>query len=379
MSPAKPSLTLLRSLSDEHVLRVLIAQERLTRSELAAQTGLSKPTVSDSVERLVEAGLVSDTGTRTTGRGRVGTYYALADDLGAALVVSIDRDGVTCELVDVRGTVLAHEVEPIARAARPAEVRRALLNGARRAAVSADGPLRLAVVSAADPVDRLTGRLVQLPDAPFLVGELSPVDVLAPLVAGPVVVDNDVHWAARAERDAAVNSGEATLDDFAYLYLGDGLGCAVVSDGDVRRGARGIAGEIAHITTRGPDGRAVRFTDVFAELELRRSGSTAIDTDRLLAVVQGTTKLSDRTTQVLAAAISDVLTALVALSDPALIVLGGSWGPAVLDTVREEFKRQPRSVPIRANILNGSASLTGARAHAMHQLRSAILATRGVD
>jgi hypothetical protein len=29
---------------------------------------------------------------------------------------------------------------------------------------------RLAVVSAADPVDRATGRLVHLPDSPFLLG-----------------------------------------------------------------------------------------------------------------------------------------------------------------------------------------------------------------
>ena len=57
------------------------------------------------------------------------------------------------------------------------------------------------MVSAANPVDRATGRIVHLPDSPFLLGDLDPVAVLAPLVAGPVIVDNDVNWAARAERD----------------------------------------------------------------------------------------------------------------------------------------------------------------------------------
>ena len=52
MAPAKPSLDLLRSLTDEHVLRALMEQRRLTRAQLAARTGLSKPTVSDSVRRL---------------------------------------------------------------------------------------------------------------------------------------------------------------------------------------------------------------------------------------------------------------------------------------------------------------------------------------
>ena len=82
MDPVKPSLELLRSLTDEHVLRALMRRRRLTRAELAAETGISKPTVGESVRRLVNAGLVADTGQRTTGgrgRGRVGSYYALAD------------------------------------------------------------------------------------------------------------------------------------------------------------------------------------------------------------------------------------------------------------------------------------------------------------
>ena len=143
---------------------------------------------------------------------------------------------------------------------------------------------RLAVVSAADPVDRHNGRLIQLPDAPFLLGELDPVEVLASHVDGPVAVDNDVHWAARAERDHA---DAATLDDFAYLFLGEGLGCAIISDGEIRRGHGGLAGEIAHLVTAGPQGQAIPFIEVFGELGLRQAGATAIDVDRLLAVAAG--------------------------------------------------------------------------------------------
>jgi predicted NBD/HSP70 family sugar kinase len=52
------------------------------------------------------------------------------------------------------------------------------------------------------------------PSFSSLIGELAPVDVLSPLVAGPVIVDNDVHWAARAERQTAPPD---TLDDFVYV------------------------------------------------------------------------------------------------------------------------------------------------------------------
>ena len=152
----------------------------------------------------------------------------------------------------------------------------------------ADGPFRLAVVSAADPVDRESGRLVELPDAPFLLGALDAPAVLAELVDGPVTVDNDVNWAARAERSHGAAIG---VRDFVYLFLGEGLGCAVLTDGEVRRGHAGLAGEIAHVVTVGPGGTAMRLTDVFAALGLRRPGPTAIDVPALLDAVQSDTEV----------------------------------------------------------------------------------------
>lgn len=353
MTPVKPSLELLRSLSDEHVLRALMHAGRLTRAELAAQAGISKPTVSESVRRLTDAGLVVDTGERTTGRGRIGTYYGLAPDAGTALAVSIAPDGVVTECLDAHGTVLTRTSRP----ARPELVAAALVDSVARLI----GPVRVATVSAADPVDRVTGRLVHLPDAPFLVGDLDPVQVLAPYVTGPVTVDNDVNWAARAERAG---------DDFAYVYLGEGLGCAVVSAGEVLRGHGGLAGEIAHLITTGPTGRAMPFTDVFAALRLRRPGSTAIDVPALLA--------ADDSLEAIAVAVAGVLAATVALADPALVVLGGPWGshPPVLEAVRAAFGGHPRHVPVRPATVTAEPSLSGARTHALESLRAAIIAAR---
>src|SRR3954464_5408317 len=346
MPPAKPSLELLRSLTDEHVLRALIDKSRLTRAEIAARTGISKPTVGESVRRLTEAGLLRDTGERTTGRGRVGTYYGLADDLGVALVVGVAPEGVVAEAVDVHGQVIAREREEVGRPAQSEQVARALRVVAERALAGGAGPARLAVVSAADPVDRTTGRLVHLPDAPFLVGALSPVEVLSPLVAGPVTVDNDVNWAARAERAAAA-PGE--LEDFAYLHLGEGLGCAVVADGEVRRGATGLAGEIAHVQTQGPDGRAVAFPDVFAELGLRREGSSAVDVPAVVRAFENDPAAS----AALAAAVARVVAALGALAGAGVVVLGGDWGvrPGVVEAVRACGDDLRRPVRVRAALV----------------------------
>ncbi len=375
MDPAKPSLELVRSVTDEHVLRALMTHRRLTRAELATTTGISKPTAGESVRRLESRGLVVDTGARTPGgrgRGRVGSYYGLTADVGMALAVDIAPSGVVAEAVDVYGAVVARAERPVSRPVRASQVSRALravVAQALREALAAAGPdggagsdgsgfaaARLAVVSAADPVDRATGRLVRLPDSPFLVGSLDPVRILTPYVRGPVVVDNDVNWAARAE---------AAGDDFAYLYLGEGLGCAVVAGGAVRRGERGLAGEIAHLIVPSPDGRAVPFIEVFGELGLRQTGSSAIDVSRLLATTS--------TWDAVGRAVSGVTAAVVALSDPAEIRLGG-WGPALLDPITAAVAATRRPVPVRAAVVTAEPALTGARHDALARLRAAVTA-----
>jgi predicted NBD/HSP70 family sugar kinase len=364
MAPTKPSLELLRSLSDEHVLRTLMSQRQATRAEIAVATGLSKPTVSESVRRLSAAGVVVDTGERTTGRGRIGTYYGLPSTIGSALVVSIAPEGVVAEAVDVYGQIAARSHADVSRSPGARHVARTLRRVAGQVAGRCAGPSRLAVVSAADPVDRDTGRLVELPDAPFLVGALDPPAVLADLVEGAVTVDNDVNWMARAENGRR---------DFVYVFLGEGVGAAVVSDGEVRRGHAGLAGEIAHLPTIGPGGVAMRLTEVFEALGLRRPGSTAIDVPALLRAVElGTGAVADA----LAKAIGGVLSAAVALADPAVVLVGGPWGrhPRLLAALAREFAHAPRHVPVEAAAVDDEPALAGARVTALQQLRDAIIA-----
>jgi predicted NBD/HSP70 family sugar kinase len=372
--PTKPSLELLRSITDESVLRLLMEEGRMTRAEIAVRTGISKTTISESMRRLGAAGMVVDTGERTSGRGRSGLYYALAEGMGCALVASISPAGVVAEAVDAVGHVVARAELPLERAAGKARAAEVLGAAARQVRDAAPGDVRASVVSAADPVDRHTGRLVQLPDAPFLVGDLDPVAILASEVGGEVLVDNDVNWAARAERQ----SGSAVdVDDFVYVHLGEGLGCAVVSDGKVRRGHRGVAGEIAHVLTRGPSGSTVPFTEVFAELGLRRPGSTAIDVDALRAAVQRDDALAERVVSGLADAVSGVLMAAIAFGDPQLVVLGGSWAGLrpFVEALHERTGTWPRRLPVEVSALPEAPELVAARGQAVEMLRSAIVET----
>jgi predicted NBD/HSP70 family sugar kinase len=358
-------------MSDETVANALIAGGRMTRAELSVATGLSKPTVAEAIRRLVDKGLVRDTGARTTGRGGVGTYYALGEGAGVGLAVAIAPEGISVEALDVAGNLLSRAERDVDRPTKPALVRKLLASATRSAvrALPVDN-VAVAVVSAADPVDRDTGRLVHLPDAPFLVGELDPTATLSAFVNGPVHVDNDVNWAARHEQAARARGG-ASMNDFAYLYLGEGLGCAVVADGEVRRGHRGLAGEVSHVLTVGPGRAAIPFTAVFDRLGVRQPGSAAIDVCALSSALARPRRL-----MAVAQAVTGVVSAIVALTDPSSVVLAGTWGtdPRLIDAVGHAVGASARPVPIEPAREPAAAALAGARTATLDQLHHLITA-----
>ena len=139
----------------------------------------------------------------------------------------------------------------------------------------------------------------------------------------------------------------------------------------------GRPGRSPTCSTVGPDGHALDLIDVFAQLEPRRSGSTAMDVDALLAAVSGRGAGSTAVRESLARAVCGVLAAAVALADPQLVMIGGAWGthPIVLDAIRREFDRHPRRVPVLAASVVDEPSLSGARDEALTLLRSLIVDT----
>jgi predicted NBD/HSP70 family sugar kinase len=113
---------------------------------------------------------------------------------------------------------------------------------------------------------------------------------------------------------------------------------------------------------------------VFSELGLRRPDSTAIDVAKLAASVTGSARAARTTRLVLGTAVGGVISAAVALTDPAVVIIGGTWGtnPLVLEAVRAARERLARPVAIRPALVTGDAPLAGARTHAVHELQSAI-------
>jgi predicted NBD/HSP70 family sugar kinase len=360
-----PSLDLLRQLTDSHVLDQLLTHDELTRSEIAARSGISKPTISESVRRLVSAGLLAESGRQVGRPGRAGTYYRLRDDAGVALALSAGPDGMILETCDLRGEVVARQQHEVPSPAVAAVLGPILTGTVTAATASAPGPVRAWALSLAGPVDQHSGRLVHLPDSPFLVDELDPRALVGHLVAAPLQVDNDVNWAALAEHHAG--SGQ-DFRHFFYCYLGPGIGGALVSDGAVLHGALGLAGELAHVRTTGPGGRSLRLVECFAAWQLLQPGTSAIDVDRLRDLLERPAASARRTRDEIATAVAGALATVTALFNPEGVVVGGPWSAAGgFDQLVADRLVSSAVVPavVRTAALGPDAPLLGARGHAV--------------
>lgn len=98
-------------------------------------------------------------------------------------------------------------------------------------------------VGIAGQVDRANGVLLASPNLAQGLRNLALADLLRRQFKVPVVVGNDVEVATYGEYHYGAGRD---ADDFVCVFVGTGIGSAIMQGGQIRRGATGTAGEIGH-------------------------------------------------------------------------------------------------------------------------------------
>src|SRR5437764_7790116 len=100
---ADSRLSLLRELGEQAVLETIFRKGPITRPEIAAATGLSKPTVSAAVSRLEQGQLVRAAGRRAGQRGRSPIAYVVSSRAGFVVGADIGGSNVRVAAADLFG------------------------------------------------------------------------------------------------------------------------------------------------------------------------------------------------------------------------------------------------------------------------------------
>ncbi|WP_093656624.1 ROK family transcriptional regulator [Streptomyces radiopugnans] len=244
-----------RAINDRIALELLVEHGPLTAGRLKELTGLSRPSVADLLRRLADDGLVRIVGQAGEARrGPNARLYGLVADRAHVAAVDLRADGVSFALADLAGGAAGGAELPVGDGADagggggdPVErTVTALRDALRESGVTT---LHTVAVGAPGMIDPATGALGRGSTLPAWHARV-PAAIRERLGA-PVVLENEVNLAGIAEHRLGAARGR---DTFVLLWLGHGVGAAVVLDGALRRGASGGTGEVGFLPVPGTAG-----------------------------------------------------------------------------------------------------------------------------
>ncbi|MFE3604937.1 ROK family transcriptional regulator [Streptomyces goshikiensis] len=244
-TPGTPSL--LRAMNDRAALELLLAHGPLSRTRIGHLTGLSKPTASQLLARLEDAGLVVATGTDGGRPGPSAQLYALNPRAAHVGGLDVTPERILAAVADLTGAVVGSFELPYTEGAGAVDQVTEALGEAVKAAGLQRSDLHRLVIATPGAFDPQTGRLRY---ASHLPGWHSPtlLDELAAALPMPVEYENDVNLAAIAEQRLGAARGH---EDFVLLWNEEGLGAALVLGGRLHRGWTGGAGEVGFLPVPG--------------------------------------------------------------------------------------------------------------------------------
>jgi glucokinase-like ROK family protein len=349
------------------LLRLLRDLGPVSRAELGEAVRLSRSKLAVELDRLTEIGLIEPRGLAASRGGRRSSIVDLASGL-RYLGIDIGATSVDVALTDAHLTVLEQVSEPIDVRNGPEAVLAVVLElvGKLRAEDSAL-EVHGAGVGVPGPVSFRDGVPVAPPIMPGW-NQYPVRSVLAQHLGCTVLLDNDVNIMALGEMHAGL---ARSVDDLLFVKVGTGVGCGIVVDGAVYRGANGSAGDVGHIRVD-DDGPMCTCGNVgcleahFSGAALARDATEAARTGRsdlLAARLQeaGTLTAADVAAAMAAgdAAALDLVRAggrklglllagLVSFFNPGMVVLGGEvslgLGHPLLAEIRSVVYR--RSLPL---------------------------------
>jgi predicted NBD/HSP70 family sugar kinase len=314
-------------------LAAVVARQGVsTRADLGRFTGLGRATISQRVNSLLTLGVLVDAGDGTSAGGRRPGLLALNPDAGIVLAADIGANHARVAAASLSGRILAETSADFDLAVGPRTALAGLVERFHTVieqSGSDPSEVRGIGIGVPGPVEFKTGTVVKPPIMPGWDGLVLP-EVLADHFDAAILVDNEVNLMALGEYWAR----ELVDEQLLVVKVATGIGCGIITNGVVHRGADGAAGDIGHVRVN-YEGEVlcscgnVNCLEAVASgaaiaRQLLAEGARAHATADVVALAQEGDLRAVRRVRSAGERIGEVLAALVNFYNPTQIVVAGT-------------------------------------------------------
>lgn len=236
------------------VINVLLEKGPLSRPEIMKQTGLSQTSIHEVTKELVDRGILLERGIGESSGGRKPVLLEVSTEVGFALGIKVDANGITTAVVDLLGNIVHRTAAELPKSrdeesitAKIAETITNVINESGKK----DGQTGLLGIGIgiSGIVNAETGVLLESPILKLKNIRLR--ELLEEQFEVPVFVDHDVNVLLSAETRYGRWKNEKNI---LCVMVGNGIGGGIILDSRVYRGSNGASAEFGHmvIDTHGP-------------------------------------------------------------------------------------------------------------------------------
>lgn len=226
------------------VIKLLMA-EPMFRSELARKTGLTRATISNIVDELIAEGLVLEEKGTVQKKGRTPVPLILNETGLYAVGVYMSRASFSVGLVNIKGEIISiKELSPdfAKTTGEMLTLIAAIINELVIKSKIERKKILGVGISSPGPVDHSNGTILNPPSFE----NWHNTDVVTPinnLTGMNTILENTAYSIATYE----LTYGNArNISSFVLLLIDSGVGCGIVSNGKLYKGAHALSGEIGH-------------------------------------------------------------------------------------------------------------------------------------
>ncbi len=326
--------------------QIAAARNGLSRGQLAEVTGLSRVTVGQRLSELFEAAIISEGDELMLSGGRPRRPIRLNNALALIAAADVGETHLHIAITDLAPAVITEETIPFDINQSPETTLTQIALTITRLVAGLNRRMQDLVglgLSLPAPVNFKAGTVV----GPSVMAGWDDFDIrgfLAKLLPLPVIIDNDVNLLAMAEVDLHANKAVQIV----YVKIGTGIGCGIMAEERLFRGANGASGDIGHIQLGSEAAKLCRCgkmgcVEAYAAgwaiaRDLREKGYRTQTARDVVDLVRGNVPEAVQLVRQAGRVVGEVIADLVSILNPDKIIIGGMMAETsdhLLSGVRE--------------------------------------------